>query len=177
MAANTTLLCIHRDPGQLSLLQDNGYELVTATSGRDGLRLFMSQAVDAVVIDYHLALMEDTAIVAEIKQRKSTVPVVMLVDHMELPYGALEAVDALVTQSDGTHFLLAALHFVLNVKPAQMHATTLRPQFPAQPSSLSRPQRSPAQRRLDSAASAADDRAAPFSRSVWRNIRNGTVQF
>lgn len=33
---NGTLLCIHRDPAQLNLLQENGYELVTATNGPEG---------------------------------------------------------------------------------------------------------------------------------------------
>ncbi|MGA9710692.1 MAG: hypothetical protein WBR31_02815, partial [Candidatus Sulfotelmatobacter sp.] len=56
MAINNTLLCIHRDPDQLSLLQENGYELLTATNGHDGLRLFASQPVDAIVLDYHLGL-------------------------------------------------------------------------------------------------------------------------
>jgi CheY-like chemotaxis protein len=128
MAANSTLLCIHRNPGQLGFLQDNGYELVTATSGRDGLQLLKSRAVDAVVIDYHLLNADDAAIAARIKQQRSTVPVVLIVDHMELPYTALESVDALVSQSDGAHFLLATLHFVLNVKPAQLHATELASQ-------------------------------------------------
>ena len=44
MATNGTLLCIHRDPGQLSLLQDHGYDLVTATNGHEGLRPFMTQS-------------------------------------------------------------------------------------------------------------------------------------
>jgi DNA-binding response OmpR family regulator len=57
MAANATLLCIHREPAQLGLLKENGYELVTATSGADGLRLFMSRPVDAVVLEYHLGLL------------------------------------------------------------------------------------------------------------------------
>jgi len=39
MAPNGTLLCTHRDPAQLSLLQENGYQLVTANNGHDGLRL------------------------------------------------------------------------------------------------------------------------------------------
>jgi len=55
MGTNSTLLCIHRDPTQLSLLQQNGYELLTATNGADGLRLLMSQPVDAIVLDYHRA--------------------------------------------------------------------------------------------------------------------------
>jgi hypothetical protein len=37
MSTNSSLLCIHRDPAQLSLLRENGYELVTARSGSDGL--------------------------------------------------------------------------------------------------------------------------------------------
>jgi len=43
MATNSTLLCIHRDPAQLTLLQENGYRLVTATNGSDGLKLLMSR--------------------------------------------------------------------------------------------------------------------------------------
>jgi DNA-binding NtrC family response regulator len=58
LPANNTLLCIHRDPAQLSLLKDNGYELVTAGSGSDALQLLRSQPVDAVVLDYELSLLQ-----------------------------------------------------------------------------------------------------------------------
>ena len=119
MATNSTLLCIHRDPAQLSLLQENGYELVTATNGHDGLRLFMSRPVDAIVLDYHLGLLNGAVVAAEIKQIKPQVPIVMLIDSLELPEGALKSADALVTKSDGAHFLLATVHSVLSVKPAQ----------------------------------------------------------
>jgi DNA-binding response OmpR family regulator len=119
MATNNTLLCIHRDPDQLSLLQENGYELLIATNGHDGLRLFASQPVDAIVLDYHLGLSDGALVANEIKRLRPTVPIVMLADNLELPDGALNSVDALVTKSDGAHFLWAAVHFVLNVKPAQ----------------------------------------------------------
>jgi DNA-binding response OmpR family regulator len=121
MGTNSTLLCIHRDPAQLSWLKENGYELVTATNGHDGLWLFMSRPVDAIVLEYHLSLLDGSVIAAEIKQLRPTVPIVMLTDHLELPDGALKSVDALVTKSDGVHFLLAAVHFVLSAKPALRH--------------------------------------------------------
>src|ERR1039458_8206798 len=121
MATNSTLLCIHRDPAQLSLLQENGYELVTATNGSDGLRLFMLRPVDAIVLEHHMGLLDGAAIAAEIKQVRPEVPIVMLTDHLELPDGSLKSVDALVTKSDGPHFLLATVHFLLSVKPAQRH--------------------------------------------------------
>src|SRR6266849_6846884 len=61
MGTNSTLLCIHRDPAQLSLLEQNGYELLTATNGADGLRLFMSRPVDAIVLDHQLGLLDGGA--------------------------------------------------------------------------------------------------------------------
>jgi DNA-binding response OmpR family regulator len=85
MVVNGTLLCIHRDPVQLSLLEENGYELVTATNGRDGLRLSMSRPVDAIVLEYRLGLLDGSVIAAEIKQVRPKLPIIMLADHAELP--------------------------------------------------------------------------------------------
>jgi DNA-binding response OmpR family regulator len=86
--ANGTLLCIHRDPAQLTLLIEHGYELATAATGSDGLRLFMSRPVDAVVIEYHLGLLDGTTLAGEIKRVRPVVPIVMVADHVELPVDA-----------------------------------------------------------------------------------------
>ena len=177
MAANHTLLCIHRDPAQLSLLKENGYELVTAGSGSDALQLLVSQSVDAVVLDYELSLLQGAAFAAEMKKVKPQVPIVMLTDHLELTDGILKSVDALVTKSDGPHFLWATVHFILNVKPAQHLEGKLRNQTPAL---VPRPGNSregwnggrPALLKL-----ASDEKALPFSPRVWHSIRNGKVQF
>ena len=128
MPTNSTLLCIHRDPGQLTLLQEKGYELLTATNGSDGLRLLKSQPVDAIVLEYHLGLLDGAVIAAEIKKAKPQLPIVMMADDLELPEGALQSIDALVTKSDGPHFLWATVHFVLNVRPTQRREGTLRVQ-------------------------------------------------
>ena len=132
MAANSTLLCIHRDPAQLALLRENGYELLTATSGSEGLRLLKSRPVDAIVLEYHLGLIDGAVIAADIKNVKPEIPIVMLADHLELPDGALKSVDALVIKSDGAHFLWATVHFVLNVKPTQRRDGTLKAQRESQ---------------------------------------------
>ena len=130
MADNGTLLCIHRDPAQLSLLQDNGYELVTATSGSEGLRLLMTRPVDAIVIEYHLGLLDGAVVASEIKKAKPQIPIVMLADHLELPDGALKSVDALVTKADGAHFLLATVRFILNLKSNSREQTTMSATMP-----------------------------------------------
>jgi len=114
MGTNSTLLCIHRNPAQLSLLEQNGYELLTATNGADGLRLFMFRPVEAIVLDNQLGLLDGGGVAAEIKKVKPVVPIVMLVGDVELPADALKSVDALVARCDGPHFLLATVHFVLN---------------------------------------------------------------
>lgn len=117
--ASSTVLCIHRNPSQLSLLAENGFKLVTATNGHDGLRIFSSQAVDAIVLEYHLGFLDGAVVASAIKQVRPKVPIVMLVDSLELPDGALKSVDAVVAKSDGPHFLWAAVDFVVNVKPSQ----------------------------------------------------------
>jgi len=73
-----TLLCIHRDPARLSLLEENGYEFVTATNGYDGLQLFMSRCVDAIVLEYPLGVSNGSIITTEIKQVRPKLPVVIL---------------------------------------------------------------------------------------------------
>jgi CheY-like chemotaxis protein len=49
-------------------LRENGYELVTATNGSDGLRLLLSPPVDAIVLEYHLGLLDGAILAAEIKE-------------------------------------------------------------------------------------------------------------
>jgi DNA-binding response OmpR family regulator len=116
MAAQSTLLCIHRDPGQLLHLEQNGYRLVTATCGHEGLRLLMLQAVDAVVIEYHLGLLDGVFVASEIKHVRPELPIVMVCDNLDLPDDAMKSVDAIVVRSDGQHFLMATIHFVLSVE-------------------------------------------------------------
>ena len=176
MATNSTLLCIHRDPTQLSLLKENGYDLLTATNGHDGLRLFMSHTVDAIVIEYHLGLLDGAVIAAEIKQVRPKVPIVMVADHLELPEGALKSVDALVTKSDGPHFLWAAVHFVLNIKPGQRLDGKVNVRTRQGPS-LGQTRTRRRARRSEALAPAQDDEKSPFSAELWKSILNGTVQF
>jgi CheY-like chemotaxis protein len=119
MDAARSLLCIHRDPAQLSVLQEKGFSLITATHGSQGLRLLVSKPVDAVILEYHLGLLDGAAVADEIKRIRPRLPVVMLAESLELPEGTLKSVDALVTNCDGPCFLLEAIHTVLQAKDRQ----------------------------------------------------------
>ncbi len=175
--ATGTLLCIHRDPSQLNLLAENGYELATATTGFDGLQLFRSQPVDAVVLEYHLGLLDGAAIADEIKRIRPEVPIVMVVDHVELPGDALKSVDALVVKSDGPHFLLATVLFVLNVRPTLRQANNLGPPIPADLRSGGGSGEVSDRGQSKTGRLTVDGHDAPFSREVWRRIRAGNIQF
>jgi len=134
MGTQSTVLCIHRDPDQLLHLEETGYRIVTATCGHEGLRLLMSQQVDAVVIEYHLGLLDGAVVASEIKRVKPELPIVMVCDNVELPNDALKSVDAIVVKSDGQHFLVATIHFVLSVEWEQQHtARTAAPRTAIQP--------------------------------------------
>jgi CheY-like chemotaxis protein len=178
MASNNTVLCIHREPTQLSLLRENGYDLVTATDGHEGLQLFRLRPVDAIVIEYPLSLLDGAVVAAEIKQVNPQVPIVMLAEHADLPDDAFKSVDALVIKSDGDHFLLATLHFVLTVKPSQRQLEKLRATTPV---NLRRPGRSRGRSGPWSANSpqlAIDETKAPFSpESCGDASAMGIIQF
>ena len=176
MAGNNTLLCIHREPAQLSLLQEYGYELLTATNGHEGLQLFMSQPVDAIVLDYQLGLLDGGVVAAEIKRVKPQMPIVMLAEYMDIPVAALNSVDAVVAKSDLAESLIDTVHSVLNSQPARGPRVRLRAETPLPPpirTSWDGVER----RQAVLIQLANDDKHLPFSRRVWRSIRNGTVQF
>jgi DNA-binding response OmpR family regulator len=181
MAANSTLLCIHRDPAQLSSLKERGYDLVTASNGCEGLRLFMSQPVDAIVLEHHLGLLDGVTVASTLKQVRPEIPIVMLTDDLEFPDGALKSVDAIVTKSDGAHFLWATVHFVLNVKPA-----VPKPAVPNKARETTQPapnlrltsKSEKAHARPHKISEAEDDeKLRPFSPGVWKGIRNGSLRF
>jgi len=177
MGINRTLLCIHRDPVQLGLLEEKGYQLINATNAPDGLRLFMSRPVDAVVLEHQLDVLEGSVLATEIKRVRPTIPIVMLVDHLELPDGALKSVDAIVAKSDGAHFLWATVHFILNVKPIQLREQTQRAQTPAHLRRLGRSREGADRGQSNTLQCATEEKHAPFSRRVRQSIRDGTVQF
>ena len=131
MATINTVLCIHRDPNQLALLEEGGYGLVTARNGSEGLRLLMSKPVDAVVLEYHLGLLDGAVVADEIKHVKPQLPVVMLADSLDLPRGVMKSVDAVVTKADGPHFLLATLQSMLQSRP-QLEARSVKDVTPVE---------------------------------------------
>jgi CheY-like chemotaxis protein len=113
-----TILCIddHWNGllGRKMLLEDNGYEVLDATGGDEGLKLFLSHSVDAVVLDYQMPGMNGDLVAAKMKRIKSHVPILLLSAYGPLPKSKLEAVDSFLSKSHPPKILLSTLQGLLN---------------------------------------------------------------
>ena len=165
MPATGTLLCIHRDPSQLSPLRDKGYGLITASNGSDGLRILMLNPVDAIVIEYYLGLLNGAVVADVVKQVMPHVPIVLIADNMELPAGTLKSVDVVVAKSDGPSCLLESIHSVLQNRCAP------------QPDGMVKDPAAHGHRKASLRGTATRSEASPFSEELWENIRNGILSF
>jgi CheY-like chemotaxis protein len=116
-----TILCIddHWNGliGRKCLLENDGYKVMQATSGDDGLKLFASHAVDAVVLDYQMPGMNGDVVAAKMKSIKSHVPIMMLSAYGPLPQAKLEAVDTFLSKSQPPKLLLSTLQHLLDIRP------------------------------------------------------------
>src|ERR1035438_8574788 len=116
-----TILCIddHWNGliGRKLFLESNGYEAREATSGDEGLKLFKSHSVDAVVLDYQMPGMNGDVVAAKMKRVKSHVPIMLLSASGPLPKSKLEAVDTFLSKSQPPKILLSTLQDLLNRRP------------------------------------------------------------
>jgi CheY-like chemotaxis protein len=113
-----TILCIddHWNGliGRKIFLENNGYEVLEATGGDEGLKLFKSHAVDAVVLDYQMPGMNGDVVAKKMKSVKSDVPIMLLSAYGPLPEKKLQAVDTFLSKSQPPQILLSTLQALLN---------------------------------------------------------------
>src|SRR5437899_5720360 len=77
-----TLLCVDDNQSSLNIckiiLEDCGYKVLTASSGREGLEVFASNAIDAVILDYQMPEIDGELVAAEMKRTNPRIPILML---------------------------------------------------------------------------------------------------
>ncbi|EFG1226067.1 two-component system response regulator GlrR [Escherichia albertii] len=83
------LLLVDDDPGLLKLLGlrliSEGYSVVTAESGAEGLRVLNSEKVDLVISDLRMDEMDGMQLFAEIQKVQPGMPVIILTAHGSIP--------------------------------------------------------------------------------------------
>ncbi|MGA7359140.1 MAG: response regulator [Candidatus Sulfotelmatobacter sp.] len=118
MARPRTILYIddHRNAliGRKMLLENSGYAVLEATGGDEGLNLFRSHPVDAVVLDYQMPGMNGDVVAAKMKRIRSSVPIMLLSAYGPLPESKLKSVDTFVPKSQEPKMLISTLQHLLN---------------------------------------------------------------
>jgi CheY-like chemotaxis protein len=115
MHANTpTILCVDdEEPGlemRRILLESAGYRVVTARSGREGIRIFNSEKIDAVILDYWMAGMNGIAVARQLKHSNPAIPIIMLSAYGTILDEALGVADVWIRKGEeDPQYLLARL--------------------------------------------------------------------
>jgi two-component system response regulator CpxR len=77
-----TILCVDDDPNLLAirrrLLENAGYLVLTTNSGSEGLKVFSTGIVDAVILDYEMPIMNGGAVAAQMLRIKDDVPLILV---------------------------------------------------------------------------------------------------
>jgi PAS domain S-box-containing protein len=100
------------------LLESAGYCVLEARSGAEGIRVFQSRKVDAVILDYWMSGMKGTAVAAELKRINPAVPIIVLSGMSDLPGEASGTVDQwIVKGSTRAEQLLDSVAALLDRRP------------------------------------------------------------
>ena len=95
------------------LLEKSGYEVLEASGGDEGLKLFRTRPVDAVVLDYQMPGMSGDVVAAKMKRINSQIPIMLLSAYGPLPKHKLSSVDSFLSKSQPPTILLSTLQQML----------------------------------------------------------------
>jgi CheY-like chemotaxis protein len=95
------------------LLERAGYRVLTAMDGATGLRLFESEPVEAVVLDYSMPGMHGGEVAGRMRQIKPTIPILLLSAYLGLPAEVTSLVNLYMTKGEGAPVLLSKLETLL----------------------------------------------------------------
>jgi PAS domain S-box-containing protein len=100
------------------LLESAGYRVIAAHSGVQGLQIFQSEKVDAVILDYWMSGMKGTAVAAALKRINPAIPIVVLSGMWDLPGEASGIVDQWIVKGSGrAEQLLDSIATLLDRRP------------------------------------------------------------
>jgi two-component system, NtrC family, response regulator GlrR len=113
-----TIFCIGTDPLRLNLrcafLKANGWRVLSAGSGHEGIIRCSQESFDAVILDMNDNGAEAALVAGELKRLRPKLPVVMLLsDDSPLAPDATKQADAVVTEPTDGQELLRALKAVV----------------------------------------------------------------
>ena len=114
------LLCIDDDQAVLecekAFLENFGYTVVTASSGREGLELAGLHSFDVVIVDYCMPEMNGQEFAIAMKRLRPLAPIIMLSGAVDVPGEVLKVVDAFVPKDCLASRLLPAIALLRGIE-------------------------------------------------------------
>jgi CheY-like chemotaxis protein len=113
------ILCIDDEEPALLLrrllLENAGYRVFTALTGKQGIELFRHQPIDVVILDYWMADMDGLDVAEQLKGLSPKTPIIMLSGYTSILDEGLGRVDLWLRKGEGDpEQLLAAVVQALN---------------------------------------------------------------
>ena len=107
------ILCVDDEAIGLTVrkmtLESQGYSVLTAENGPDGLAIFSAEPIDLVVLDYKMPGMNGDIVAERMKRLKPSVPILMLSAYVDLPRETLALVDMYMTKGEGPLNMLESI--------------------------------------------------------------------
>jgi CheY-like chemotaxis protein len=122
------ILCIDNDPNLLilrrCLLGKVGYDVLTASSGAEGLKIFSTGIADLVILDYAMPFMNGGVVAAQMRRIRGDIPLILQSGCSSIPDEDISLFDRFIPKGCSPSILLMALEEIF---------CRLRRQSPAQP--------------------------------------------
>jgi CheY-like chemotaxis protein len=100
-----------------AMLELQGYRVLIAESGEQGLEIVRNERVDLVISDHYLQGKTGAQIAREMKSLRAELPIVLLSGAVECPEGA-DYVDAFVCKAEPPNVLFEVISRLLNARAA-----------------------------------------------------------
>ena len=113
-----TVLCVDDEQTALqSVLESEGYKVLVARSGSQGVEIFNSEPVNAVVLDYWMNDMSGLQVARKIRQLNRSVPIIILSAYIELLDESVGLVDVWIRKGERTpKYILNRLSELLDLR-------------------------------------------------------------
>ncbi len=113
------ILCIDDEEPALVLrrilLENAGYRVFTALTGKQGIEVFRYQPIDVVILDYWMADMDGLDVAEQLKTLSPKTPIIMLSGYTSILDESLGKVDLWLRKGEGDpEQLLSAVMQALN---------------------------------------------------------------